>query len=152
MQQEQAGSGLLKFYSREALKAYLRKLMESYRAGIEAYAELLGPLFRDEAQAKQARAASRGWMRLGPLLYNASETDRAVAEVMLQLMEELKAKLARTEEALRALEDPANTALPERGHFLLCMRQGVPERLILDMRERQVEPFAFAASFRLVEA
>jgi hypothetical protein len=149
-------SGLLRFYSRDELKRFLASLVERYRAEVQEYAERLGSLFRDDAQAKQGkgevqRQASKGWVRLGPIMINATDPEKARAEVLLQAMEEAKLRLARAQDALRALEDPQLQALPERASYLLYLRQGAPERIVVDAKEGPPPPFSYTAYFRLVE-
>ena len=154
--------GLLKFYSKEEIRKYLRDLVDFYKGQADNFGEQLGTLMRsgqektvdEKHQNKKAeeksKIISKGWMRMGTLLVNVSDSNSAITEVSLQLHEEFKAKLAKTAEALKSFEDQANTMIPENSTYRLYLRNGVPERILVEAQEAKRENFGYSAQFQLV--
>ncbi len=63
---------------------------------------------------------------------------------------DLKQKLARTTEALKSFEQSASTLIPQNGTFELYVRNGVPERIIVEAQEAKKAVFSFDGKFRVV--
>ena len=87
---------------------------------------------------------------MGTMAVNISDPSGAMTEVLFQLHEEVKAKLARASEALKSFEETSSTLVPEAGMYYLQVRNGVPERVVVDLQSSKKPPFSFAADFRLV--
>ncbi len=159
----QVATGLAKFYSREEVGRYLKTLVDYYQQETANYGDKLGTLLRPAEQTKSAdkeadseksaqkgKRVQRGWVKMGSLLVNTSDPATGMTEVMFQLNEEFKQKLARTSEALKSFEEFANTSIPEGAVYSLHLRNGVPERLVVDSTAPKRESFSFSAKFRLV--
>ena len=87
---------------------------------------------------------------MGTLMLNTANIGPATTEVMYQIHEDLKQKLARTNEALKSFEQNANTLIPQNAIFQLYVRNGVAERIIVEAEEAKKEVFSFDGKFRVV--
>jgi hypothetical protein len=142
--------------------------VEQYQAQDRAFGDSLGGLLRTLEQEKAAVAAqpkeqkdkdkaqaptktlARGWVKMGSMAVNTNDPSGALAEALYQLHEETKARLARSSEALKSYEELNNSIVPEAGMYYLQVRNGVPERLIVDMQSKKRIPFSFSSDFKLV--
>ena len=161
----------MKFYSQAEITKYLRELSEHYQKEAEKYGDKLGLMLRpgaepapkeekkqekedkkkdDKKGEQKTKASAGGWVKMGSLVINMSNTGPASTEVMYQIHEDLKLKLARTIEALKSFETNANTILPQVGTFHLYVRNGVPERIIVEAEEVKKAAFNFDGKFRVV--
>ncbi len=161
---EMSASGLVRFFSKDELKRFLKTLVERYQVENQKYGDQLGGLLRtleqEKAAAKSApkeakpkidpKIPTRGWVKMGSLMINSSDPSGATAEVLYQLHEEVKTRLAKTSEALKSFEDLSSTAIPEAGLYYLMMKNGVPERVVVDLQSLKKDAFNFSADFRLV--
>ncbi len=148
---------------------YLRELSDFYTKEAEKFGDKLGSMLRtgpgesapqkDEKQDKKdkdkksdqkAKVGAGGWVKIGSLMLNTSNPGTATTEVMYQVHEELKAKLARTNEAIKSFEQNASTLIPQNATFQLYMRNGVPERMIVEAVEQKKALFNFDGKFRVV--
>ncbi len=166
-------SGLVKFYSRDELKRFLKGLADAYTAQAEQYGDRLGSILRgtgaDSGQAPskgetppaentktpkgqedKAKTKSKGWVKMGSLLVNVSDPKTGMTEVLFQLHEESKSKLEKTTAALKSFEELSSTTMPEDASYWLQLRNGVPERIVIGPQERKTSSFSFDATFRLV--
>jgi hypothetical protein len=161
---------LVKFYSQAEITKYLRELSEHYQKEAEKYGDKLGLMLRpgaepapkeekkqekedkkgDKKGEQKTKASAGGWIKMGSLIINMANTGPASTEVMYQIHEDLKLKLARTNEALKSFETNANTILPQVGTFHLYVRNGVPERIIVEAEEVKKASFNFDGKFRVV--
>jgi hypothetical protein len=156
----------VKFYSQAEITKYLRELSEHYQREAEKYGDKLGLMLRpgaepapkeekkpekgDKKGEPKAKASAGGWVKMGSLVINMANSGPASTEVMYQIHEDLKLKLARTNEALKSFETNANTILPQVGTFHLYVRNGVPERIIVEAEEVKKAAFNFDGKFRVV--
>ena len=165
---EASVTGLLRFYSKDELKRYKRSLVDSYPAQEKTFGDTLGSLLRtleqekaavkaqpkeqkDKAKAQEGqKAMARGWARMGSMAVNISDPNGALAEVLFQLHQEVKAKLEKTNEALKSYEELNSSAIPEAGMYYLQVRGGVPEKVIVDLQSKKRAPFSFSSDFKLV--
>lgn len=161
-------TGLLRFHSKEELRRYLRALVEHYQAQDKSFGDTLGSLLRTLEQEKAAlkaqpkeqkdkekgqaapKALARGWVKMGTMAVNINDPNGALAEVLFQLHEEVKARLARASEALKSYEELNSTVIPEAGMYFLQLRNGVPEKVVVDLQAQKRTPFAFSSDFKLV--
>ncbi|MDE1854209.1 MAG: hypothetical protein KGI38_10770 [Thaumarchaeota archaeon] len=161
---EMSVSGLIRFYTKDELKRYLKTLVEQYQGQNQKYGDQLGGLLRTleqekaaaKVQTKDAKAhadpktPTKGWVKMGTVLVNSSDPSGAMAEVLYQLHEEVKTRLAKTSEALKSFEDLNSTNIPEAGLYYLQLKNGVPERIIVDLSTTRKEAFNYSADFKLV--
>jgi hypothetical protein len=166
-------SGLIKFYSRDELKRFLKSLVEGYATQADQYGDRLGTILRGpkgkenqagqkaptpaEAKAKpqkgqeeRGKPKSKGWVKMGSLLVNVTDPATGMTEVLFQLHEEAKQKLSKATDALKSFEELSSTTMPEAAIYSLQLRNGVPERIVVDPQERKTNTFSFDATFRLV--
>ena len=161
---EMSVSGVLRFYSKDELKRYMKGVVEAYQAQNQLYGDQLGGLLRTLEQEKVAakpkdskdksqaygKNVARGWVKMGTMLVNQSDPNGAMAEVLFQLHEEVKNKLAKSTEALKSFEELNNTTIPEAGMYILEVRNGIPEKIVVDLQSTKKESFNFTADFKLV--
>jgi hypothetical protein len=168
----------MKFYSQAEITKYLKEVSEYYQKEAEKYGDKLGGMLRtgpgesapkeekkqekQEKQEKQDKGDKKGdqkgkpggggggWIKMGTLMLNTANTGPATTEVMYQIHEDLKQKLARTNEALKSFEQNANTLIPQNAIFQLYVRNGVPERIIVEAEEAKKAVFSFDGKFRVV--
>jgi hypothetical protein len=158
----------MKFYSQAEITKYLKEVSEYYQKEAEKYGDKLGGMLRPgpgEAAPKEEKKQDKGdkksdqkgkpiggggWIKMGTLMLNTVNTGPATMEVMYQIHEDLKQKLARTNEALKSFEQNANTLIPQNAIFQLYVRNGVPERIIVEAEEAKKAVFSFDGKFRVV--
>jgi hypothetical protein len=164
----------MKFYSQAEITKYLKEVSEYYQKEAERYGDTLGGMLRtgpgesapkeekkQEKQEKQDKqdkkgdqkgrpSSGGGWIKMGTLMLNTANAGFATTEVMYQIHEDLKQKLARTNEALKSFELNANTLIPQNAIFRLYVRNGVAERIIVEAEEAKKAVFSFEGKFRVV--
>jgi hypothetical protein len=145
----------VKFYSRDEIVKFLKALLEGYRKEAEKYGDQLGTIMRTNPQeaAKidpKGKNISKGWMKVGTLMVNVSDPSRASTEVMYQVHDDIKQKLASATAALSSFEQGANSVIPENMIYILFLRNGIPERIIAQNPDAKRETFAFAASYKVI--
>lgn len=162
----------MRFYSKEEFRRFMKSLIEHYQGQSQRYGDRLGTLLRtlevqkatarDQPKEKESKGKekqngqeaqkfqARGWVKMGTLLVNTSDPNGAMAEVLFQLHEEAKGRLAKTTEAMKSYEELNSTTVPEASLYYLQMRNGVPERLVVDLNQNKQQTFSFSADFKLV--
>jgi len=159
---------LLKFYTQAEITKYMKEVAEYYQKEAEKYGDKLGGMLRtgpgesaskeDKKQDKgdkkgdqKGRPGGSGWVKMGTLMLNTANTGPAMTEVMYQIHEDLKQKLARTNDAIKSFESGASTLIPQNATFQLYVRNGVPERIIVGAEEEAKKTvFNFDGKFRVV--
>jgi hypothetical protein len=161
-------TGLIKFYSQAEVTKYMKDVADYYQKEAEKYGDKLGGMLRTgpaqpapreekkqdkgdkKPDQKQRPGGAGGWVKMGSLMINTANSGPATTEVMYQIHEDLKLKLARTNEALKSFEQNASTLIPQNATFQLYVRNGVPERLIVEAEEAKKAVFNFDGKFRVV--
>jgi hypothetical protein len=69
-------------------------------------------------------------------------------EVVFQIVNEMKPRLAKTEEVLKSFDSVEGLPIPDDATFLLYLRGGVPERLIVDTVETKPQKFLMSGRFK----
>jgi len=145
----------------------MKEVAEYYQKESEKYGDKLGGMLRtgpgesgpkeekkqdkgDKKGDQKGRPGGGGWIKMGSIMLNTANTGPATTEVMYQIHEDLKQKLARTNEALKSFEQNASTLIPQNATFQLYVRNGVPERIIVEAEEAKKAVFNFDAKFRVV--
>jgi hypothetical protein len=160
---------LIKFNSQAEVVRYMKEVSEYYQKESEKYGDRLGGMLRtgpgapapkeekkqdkgDKKADQKSKAGPGGWIKMGSMLLNRANSGPATTEVMYQIHEELKSKLARTTEALKSFEQNASTLIPQNASFQLYVRNGVPERIIVEAEVEAVKSaaFNFDGKFRVV--
>jgi len=156
----------MKFYSQPEIVKYMKEVAEYYQKEAERYGDKLGGMIRtgpaepapkeekkqDKGDKKSDQKAkpSGGWVKMGSLMVNTANTAPAMTEVMYQIHEDLKTKMARTNEALKSFEQNASALIPQNAVYQLYVRNGVPERIIVLAEEAKKAVFNFDGKFRVV--
>ena len=156
-------TGLLKFYSQAEVLKYMKEVVEYYQKESEKYGDKLGSMLRTRpGEAKEEKKQEKNdkkpeqkgkagtWTKMGSLMLSTTSGGPATTEVMYQIHEELKQKLTRVNEALKSFEQNASTLIPQNASFELYVRNGVPERLIVEAEEAKKAVFNFDGKFRVV--
>ena len=156
----------MKFYTQAEVTKYMKEVAEYYQKESEKYGDKLGGMLRtgpgeaapkeekkqdkNEKKGEKPKASAGGWTKMGTLMLNTANSGPAMTEVMYQIHEELKQKLVRTNEALKSFEQNASTLIPQNATFELYVRNGVPERLIVEAETAKTAVFNFDGKFRVV--
>ena len=125
-------SGMVWFSSLADVKTYIQGLLDMYRSENEKATEFVAAMYRSLAEQGSHIKNANTWAKVGSILVNSEDPERGKMEAALQLLTDMKPLVARTEEALTnfvRLEDVAN---PPDSAFVLCLRYGLPERLIVE--------------------
>ncbi len=143
--------GLTALSGLDELKEQIRKSIKYYEAKVEYYSQRLGTLLRqNNTEAKKVgQRPSKGWIRVGSLLLNINDPTQAHKEMLFKALEEFKAKLVGATSFLRSLED-TQLEIPKESSFTLYVRNGIPERLIVDQPKPE-KNFTYAARFRVTK-
>ncbi|MBI2185036.1 MAG: hypothetical protein HYU39_08780 [Thaumarchaeota archaeon] len=157
-------SGLKRFYSVDQIRSYIQSLSRCYQGEATRYGDWLGDLLRKTQQNEADKAAdkpsppkggskpvSKGWVKMGSMQINTKEPLVASAEVLFDVLDEFKLKLSRAEEALKSLADITNLSVPEDASYILCMKDGLVERLIVDTGTAMPSKFNFTAKFTVLQ-
>lgn len=141
-------TGVLRFYSLTDVRRYLKELLDTYQREYDRSSNVIGSLLRtDEGKSMQV-IMSKGWTKVGNLFINAADSEKAAMEVVFQIVSEMKPRLAKTEQVLRSFDSIEGLPIPDDATFLLYLRDGVPERVIVDTVETKPQKFLFNARFR----
>jgi hypothetical protein len=142
-------SGVVRFYSLAAVRAYLKDLLDKYQKEYDKSSNVIGAMLRSEGRGMEV-IMSKGWAKVGSMFVNIEEPERGGMEVVFQLVTEMKPRLAKTEEVLRTFETIEALPIPVDATFLLYLRGGVPERLVVDTLDMRPEAYAFKGKYETV--
>jgi hypothetical protein len=140
-------SGVIRFYSLADIRRYLKELLEKYQRDFDKSSNVIGSLLRNEGQRGMEVIMSKGWAKVGSLFVNVSEPEKGGMEVTFQLVSEMKPRIAKTEEVLKTFESVEALPIPADATFLLYMRVGIPERLVIDTTEPKPDAFNYSGQY-----
>ena len=143
-------SGVLRFYSLNDVRRYLKELFDSYQREYDKASNIIGSLLRSDGGKGMEVIMSKGWAKVGALFVNVTDSQKGGMEVVFQIVNEMKPRAAKTEEVLRGFENVEGLPIPDDATFLLYIRGGVPERLIVDTVETRPQKFGFSGKFKTV--
>ncbi|MBI4257387.1 MAG: hypothetical protein HY619_00375 [Thaumarchaeota archaeon] len=166
-------SGLKRFYSIDQIRSYINGLSEFYENEASRYGDWLGDLLRKappvetEAPEKEKKPklpkgkskvpkgapkpTSKGWIKIGSIQVNTNEPTTGSAEVLFEVLEEFKLKHSKAKEALQSLDNLTNISIPENASYLLYVKEGLVERLIVDVQKTKPTKFDFTANFAVIQ-
>ncbi len=131
-----AFASLVKFDSLNAMRLHLRELVARYEQESDMYGHRVGVLMRIREKQERAKEAkpiiSQNWERVGMLMVNNKDPLLGTLEVMLEAMEDCKAKIGRITEVLKKFDELEDLNIPDDSFLTVYMRQGVPLRLVID--------------------
>jgi hypothetical protein len=140
-------SGIVKFSSLEDMEGYVKALCESYQKECDALSEVVATMYRGELDRRADGVASMAWQKVGSLFVNMADPDMGMIEVALQLYSEMKPRLAKTSEVLEKFNLMGELSVPADARFLLYVRNGVPERILVERPGGESEKFNFSATY-----
>ncbi len=143
-------SGVVKFYSLADVRKYLKEMLEKYQREFDRSSNVIGSLLRSEGQRGMEVIMSKGWAKVGSMYVNVSDPEKGGMEVIFQLLTEMKPRLAKTEEVIKTFESVEALPIPTEATFLLYLRGGVPERLVVYTTEGRPQIFSFSGKFDAV--
>ncbi|MDG7041359.1 MAG: hypothetical protein JRN66_08910 [Nitrososphaerota archaeon] len=122
MSMQSVGSGEMTFITKEEVIEYLNKLLSKYEEITKTFSELAGEIMRDKKQS--GVKVTVGTLRVSEFAGRA--------EYLLQIVEDMKIKIGKIRDMLREIENTKGGVIPQATKYILCLREGVPTRLILD--------------------
>ncbi len=133
-------SGLVVLNSVQEMRAYIRQLLTYYEKAFDFYSQKVGSLMRVYERQEGGKLVTKfkadDWRMAGKLMVNTRDTLRGTLEIMLETMEEYKAKLSRTQEVLVGLDELKELSIPEEVPLTLYLRNGVPMRVVVEAEPR----------------
>jgi hypothetical protein len=142
-------SGVVRLNSLDEVKDYLKNLLDDYRKQYDRFANMLGTMYRDLGEGGVGNA-SAGWTEIGALQFNSSDLDKGRMDLALQLVADMKPRLAKTERVLEEFHLLEEKGLAKNSSFLLHLRNGSPERLVAYQAPPATEKFDFSDEFLTV--
>ena len=143
-------SGVKRFYSLSDVRRYLKELLDNYQREYDKSSNVIGSLLRSDGGKGMEVIMSKGWAKVGALFVNITDSEKGGMEVVFQIVNEMKPRVAKTEEVLKSFDSIEGLPIPDDATFLLYLRGGVPERLIVDTIETKPQKFLFNAKFKTV--
>ncbi|MDA4118249.1 MAG: hypothetical protein OK455_07885 [Thaumarchaeota archaeon] len=128
-------SGLLEFDSVASIQRYVRSLLNHYEREADLYGEQIGSLMRTreklERDGRAAKMNAQNWKRIGMFYVNDRDPALGMLEMLLEVLEEHKAKIARISQALVKFDELDELNIPEGSTITLSLRGGVPLRMVI---------------------
>jgi len=143
-------SGVVRFYTLEDMRRYVKGLLDTYQREYDRSSNVIGGMLRDRSRDGQEVIQSKGWTRVGDVIVNSIDPGRGSMEVIFQLLNEMKPRIKMTEDMLKSFDLVENLSIPEGATFILFLRLGVPERIIIDSTVKRPEKYSFDAKFKAV--
>ncbi|HUH99579.1 MAG TPA: hypothetical protein VLY65_00920, partial [Nitrososphaerales archaeon] len=110
-----------------------------YEEQADLFGERIGSLMRAreklERDGKAAKLSAQNWKKVGMLYVNDKDPKLGTLEILLEVLEEDKAKVARISEALTKFEEVEELDVPEGTKLTVGFRSGVPLRIVIGGRE-----------------
>jgi hypothetical protein len=143
-------TGLIRFYSFEDMRKYIKLLLDGYQRELDRSSNIIGSLLRDKGKKGEEIIKAKGWTKVGGIFVNSLEPELGSMEVVFQMMNEMKPRVAKTDEVLRSFDLVENLPVEENATYLLFLRAGVPERIIVDSKVQQSVRYEYAAKLKTV--
>jgi hypothetical protein len=145
-----AVSGVLRFENLSDLEDYVRAMLMVYRQEYEKASDFIGSSFRATGERPPVRLSAESWDMVGPLFVNSKAFERGQMDVAMQLLNDLKPRISKTEEVVDGFNVLETLQIPLTSSFLLYMRNGTPERLIVDPNaEPKDDRYSFSERYEL---
>ena len=140
-------SGVIRFYSLGDVRKYLKQLLERYQREYDKSSNVIGALLRTEGGKGMEVIMSKGWTKAGSMFVNLADPEKGGMEITFQLVTEMKPRISKTEEVLKTFD--AVEGLPVQGDatYLLYLRGGIPERLVMDSTVPRPDVYSFRGDF-----
>jgi hypothetical protein len=143
-------SGVVRFYSLTDVRKFLKELLDAYQREYDKSSNVIGSMLRSDGQKGMEVIMSKGWAKVGSLFVNVSDPEKGGMEIVFQIVNEMKPRVAKTEEVLKTFESVEALPIPDDASFLLYLRSGVPERIIVDSKNTRPARYNFDGKFKTV--
>jgi len=140
-------SGVLRFYSLTDVRRFLKETLDEYQKQYDKSSNVIGSMLRSEGQKGTEVIMSKGWAKVGSLFVNVTDPEKGGMEIVFQIVNEMKPRVAKTEEVLKTFESVEGLPIPDDASFLLYLRGGIPERIVVDTREPRPQRFTYDGRF-----
>jgi hypothetical protein len=144
-----AVSGILRFSSITELEVYVRAMLELYANEYQRTTETIGELYRSMGDRASQGTATGSWEKVGSLFVDSTSVEKGEIDVAIQLLNDLKPKLTKTEEAVQGFRQLEEMRVPSSSTFLLYVRNGAPERIVVDPVNSHDGRFVFSDEYVL---
>lgn len=127
-------SGLVQFDSMDRLREYVGRLLRLYEKEVDVYTDKLGTLMREREaldRKKLGKIVEKNWQKVGLMFINSRDPELGMLELMLEALEDYKAKVLRTREMLKDFERLEELEVPPGALLTLYLRNGVPLRMVI---------------------
>lgn len=142
-------SGLLRFETVTDLKQFVKGVYEVYQQEYDKSTEAAADIYRDTESGAVQGSPTDFWLKVGGLYVNTTHPEKGEVDIALQLMNDLKPKLTKVEEVLENFRFIEDLPVAPGSAFLLYLRNGVPERLIVSQEPTNDEKFALQEEYIL---
>jgi hypothetical protein len=140
--------GLVRFGSLQEVKAYLTKEAEAYKKDCERSSNIVASMYRNQGGERTSQGSGvMSWAKVGPLLVNSVDPKTARLEVTLQHLSDQKQRLDKVEEVLQGFKEVEGLRIPEDAAISLYLRNGAPERIIVDGKSGKAPKFSLTAEY-----
>jgi hypothetical protein len=139
--------GLVRFGSLEEVKAYLVKLAETYRKDIERSSNIVASMYRNQGDRASQANGVMSWAKVGPVLVNSVDPKTARLEVTLQHLSDMKQRLDKVDEVINGFKEVEGLNIPDEASISIYLRNGAPERLIVDGKAAKIPKFSLTAEY-----
>ena len=143
-------SGILRFYALNDVRKYMKELLERYQRDYDKSSNVIGSLLRAEGGKGMEVIMSKGWAKVGAMFVDVTDPEKGGMELTFQLVTEMKPRIAKTEEVLKTFESVEGLPIPAEATFLLYLRSGVPERIVVDTKRTRPPEFSYRGQFKTV--
>lgn len=134
-------AGLVEFSSLDDMRRYVKRLLEYYEKESDNFGDAAAILMREAEAVDSDRGKIKPfpeiWKKKGSVLVDTDYPVRGKIQVMLEIVDECKFKIAKTTEALKSLED---LDVPKWASVTLHIGGGVPEKVIVERGESVETP------------
>ena len=139
--------GLVRFGSLPEVKAYLNKQAEAYRKDCERSSNIVASMYRNQGDRASQANGVMSWAKVGPVLVNSVDPKTARLEVTLQHLSDQKQRLDKVEEVLQGFKEVEGLNIPDEASISVYLRNGAPERLIVDGKNAKLQKFTLKAEY-----
>ena len=125
-------TGVIRFEKLSDLEDYVRAMLTIYKEEYEKASDFIGTSYRATGERAPIGLSTESWDMVGTLFVNSKSFERGQMDVAMQLLNDLKPRITKTEEVVNGFNVLETLQIPLTSSYLLYMRNGTPERLIVD--------------------
>lgn len=140
-------TGIIRFYSLTDVRKFLKQLLDTYQREYDRSSNVIGSMLRSDGQKGMEVIMSKGWAKIGALFVNVTDPEKGGMEIVFQIINEMKPRVTKTEEVLKTFDSVEGLPVPDDATFLLYLRSGIPERMVVDTKETRPPKYSLDAKF-----